>query len=611
MGGIFVNTTSAHGPDPGRRFRGTATTRPELLGTFAMVASSHWLASAAAMAAMEKGGNAFDAVCTAGFVLQVVQPHMSGPAGEAPMIFSHRGQTPLRVLAGQGPAPAAASIEAYRDLGFEMAPGSGLMAATVPAAVDSWMCLLRDYGSLSLGEVLAPAIGYARDGHPVRPAVSEMIGTVRDLFLTEWQSSAAVYLVRGDAPEPHSLYRIPALAETYLRILREAEAGGGNRERQIERARKVWREGFIAEAIDKFCREAEQLDSSGQRHGGLLTGQDIAAWEASYEAPLTYDYHGITLAKCGPWSQGPVMAQQLALLKGFDLAAMDPLGPDFVHTVIECAKLAFADREKFYGDPNFVEVPMGVLLSDQYNDQRRALISEDASLELRPGEVPGYGAKTMLEGSIGGGVLGTGEPGAVLEGQVQSDTVHIDCADRFGNMVAATPSGGWLQSSPVVPGLGFPLGTRAQMFWLDGDHPSGLAPGKRPRTTLSPSFALRDGRPWLAFGTPGGDAQDQWPLYVLLRHLHFGLNLQEAIDLPMFETYHFPNSFWPRAAEPGHLGLEGRFPPETVKALRERGHRVEEQAPWSIGRMMAVAKEGPILKGAASSRFMQTYAVGR
>ena len=603
--------TSAVKSDPGRRYRGMATTRPELKGTFGMVASSHWLASAAAMAAMEKGGNAFDAAATAGFVLQVVQPHMCGPAGEAPMIFCHRGQTPVRVLAGQGPAPAAASIARYRDLGFELTPGTGLLAATVPAAFDSWMCLLRDYGSLTLGDVLAPAIGYARDGHPVMPAVADAIDAMADIFLTEWKSSAPVYLVGGHAPMPHSLYRITALAETYMRIVREAEAAGGNRERQIERARLVWREGFIAEAIDRFCREARQLDSSGERHGGLLTGADMAVWEAGYEAPLTYDYHGITVAKCGPWSQGPVMLQQLALLKGFDLAAMDPVGPDFVHTVIECAKLAFADREKFYGDPAFAEVPMGVLLSDAYNDDRRSLVGEEASLDLRPGEVPGYGAEVMVEGTIGGVVIGSGEPGAVLEGQVRSDTVHIDCADRFGNMVAATPSGGWLQSSPAVPGLGFPLGTRAQMFWLDGDHPSGLAPGKRPRTTLSPSFALKEGRPWLAFGTPGGDAQDQWPLYALLRHLHFGLNLQEAIDLPMFETSHFPSSFWPRDADPGHLGLEGGFTPKTVKALRERGHRVEEQAPWSIGRMMAVAKEGPILKGAASSRFMQAYAMGR
>jgi gamma-glutamyltranspeptidase/glutathione hydrolase len=597
--------------DPGRAYRGMPTTRPELMGTFGMVTSSHWLASAAAMGALEKGGNAFDAVVTAGFVLQVVQPHMCGPAGEVPMIFSHRGHTPVRVLAGQGPAPAAATIAAYRDVGFEMTPGTGLMAATVPAAFDSWMLLLRDYGSLSLRDVLDPAIGYARNGHPILPAVADAIAAVRDIFVTEWPSSAEVYLAGGAAPKPKSLYPIKALAETYIRVITEAESAGGNRERQIDRARKVWCEGFVAEAIDDFCRTAEVLDSSGRRHGGLLTGQDMAAWEAVYEPPLTYDYHGITIAKCGPWSQGPVMAQQLALLKGFDLGAMDPLGPDFVHTVTECAKLAFADREKFYGDPDFAPVPMHVLLSDDYNDHRRQLVGDDASLDLRPGHVPGYGAEEILVGRPDGGVTGTGEPGATLEGQMRSDTVHIDCADRFGNMVAATPSGGWLQSSPAVPGLGFPLGTRAQMFWLAEDHPSGLAPGKRPRTTLSPSFALKAGRPWLAFGTPGGDGQDQWPLTMLLRHLHYGLNLQEAVDLPQFQNFHFPNSFWPRDAALGVLELEGGIPEATAEELNARGHRVVRHPPWSMGRMMAVAKEGPILKGAASSRFQQTYAIGR
>jgi len=597
--------------DPGRAYRGMPTTRPELMGTHCMVATSHWLASAAAMGALEKGGNAFDAAVTAGFVLQVVQPHMCGPAGEVPMILSYRGQAPVRVLAGQGPAPAAATISAYRDAGFEMMPGTGLMAATVPAAFDSWMLLLRDHGSLSLREVLNPAIGYARHGHPILPDVAEAIAAVADIFLDDWRSSAEVYLPGGKAPKPKSLYPIKALAETYIRVITEAEAAGGDRERQIERARLVWREGFVAEAIDDFCRTARVLDSSGERHGGLLTGADMAAWEAVFEPPLTFDYGGITIAKCGPWSQGPVMAQQLALLKGFDLGAMDPLGPDFIHTVTECAKLAFADREKFYGDPDFAPVPMHVLLSDDYNDKRRRLVTGDASLDLRPGHVPGYGAAEILVGKPDSGVAGAGEPGAAMESQMRSDTVHIDCADRFGNMVAATPSGGWLQSSPAVPGLGFPLGTRAQMFWLAEDHPSGLAPGKRPRTTLSPSMALKAGRPWLAFGTPGGDSQDQWPLIMLLRHLHYGLNLQEAIDLPQFQSFHFPSSFWPRDSEPGVLALEGGIAEATVEELKARGHRVVHQPPWSMGRMMAVAKEGPILKGAASSRFGQTYAMGR
>jgi gamma-glutamyltranspeptidase/glutathione hydrolase len=576
-----------------------------------MVASSHWLASGAGMSMLEAGGNAFDAAAAAGFVLQVVEPHMSGPAGEVPILFARGGEQKVHVLAGQGPAPRAATIERYRADGFDMIPGTGLMAATVPAAFDSWMLLLAEHGSLPLSDVLAPAIGYARDGHPVSPRVCDAIAAMRDVFLTEWTSSADVYLVGGDAPEAGSVWRLTGLADTYARIVAEAESGGGNREAIIERARAIWREGFVAQAIDSFCRTAQVLDSSGHRHGALLDGEDIAHWGAGFEAPVSFDYGNVTLAKCGPWSQGPVALQTLALLDGFDLAGLDPLGPDFVHTVIECAKLAFADREKFYGDPEFAAVPMETLLSADYNAVRRKLVTDQASLELRPGDVPGYGAARMLVGDGAGGAAGAGEPGAVIGARAESDTVHIDCVDRFGNMVSATPSGAWLHSSPAVPGLGFPLGTRAQMFWLDADHPAGLEPGKRPRTTLSPSLALREGEPWLAFGTPGGDMQDQWPLWALLRIVHFGFNLQEAIDLPNFETLHFPNSFWPRDAWPGHLGLEGGYPPSTVEELRRRGHRVEEGPPWSMGRVTAAAREGGLLKAGATSRFAQSYAVGR
>lgn len=592
---------------------GFPTTRPELMGTFGMVASSHWLASQAGMGMMEKGGNAFDAVCAAAFVLQVVQPHMCGPLGEVPVLFSKEGGA-VTALAGQGPAPAAATIEAYRNAGFDTIPGTGLMATTVPAAFDSWMVLLGDHGTLPLADVLAPALGYAEGGYPVPPMVAAAIDGVAELFVTEWTSSAEAYLIAGAAPRARSLYRLPMLAATYRRVIAEAQAGGGSREQVIERARKVWREGFVAEAIDHFSRTARVLDSSGMRHGGLITGDDVARFRAPYEEPLTYDYHGHTLAKCGPWSQAPVALQQLALLKGFDLGAMDPLGPDFIHTVTECAKLAFADREKFYGDPAFAKVPMDVLLSDSYNDARRRLVTEAASFELRPGDVPGFGAARILMGDGAGGTAGAGEPGRVLDSLdkgIRSDTVHIDAVDRFGNIVSATPSGAWLQSSPAVPGLGFPLGTRAQMFWLDASHPSGLAPGKRPRTTLSPSLALRDGKPYLAFGTPGGDMQDQWPLTCFLRHVHFGLNLQEAIDLPLFETLHFPNSFWPRDAWPGHLGIEGGTPAATVVELRRRGHGVEESPRWSMGRVLMASSRDGLLRAGATSRFMQSYAVGR
>jgi len=349
------------------------------------------------------------------------------------------------------------------------------------------------------------------------------------------------------------------------------------------------------------------MDASGERHRGLLAGDDLAGWAATLEAPLTLDYHGHTICKTGPWGQGPVMLQQLALLAGFDLAAMGP-GPDYVHTVVECAKLAFADREAWYGDPEFVDVPLATLLSAEYADERRALVGERASEELRPGAPDGREPRMPPIAPAVAGAAGTGEPTLGLAG----DTCHLDVADRHGNLVSATPSGGWLQSSPAVPGLGFALGTRAQMFWLEEGLPASLLPGRRPRTTLTPSLAVSDDGTVLAFGTPGGDQQDQWSLELFLAHVVFGRNLQEAIDAPMFHSAHFPSSFYPRGATPLRVEIEARAPAETIEALRARGHDVSVADGWSLGRLSAVSRgvDGT-LRGAANPRGMQGYAVGR
>jgi gamma-glutamyltranspeptidase / glutathione hydrolase len=607
------------------------TTRPEIIGTFGVVASTHWLASSAGMAVLEKGGNAFDAAVAAGFVLQVVEPHLNGPGGEVPILLWDERAGRVEAICGQGTAPAAATIERYRSLGLEIVPGSGLLPAVVPGAFDAWMLMLRDHGTMRVGELLEYAIGYAENGYAVVPRISEAIANLRQLFEDEWVGSAEVYLPNGEVPAPYSQFRNPPLAAAYRRIVAEAEAAGGDREAQIEAARKAWYRGFVAETIDAFCRTSEIYDSSRRRHRGLLTGDDMAAWQATVEAPLTYDYHGVTVCKTGPWGQGPVFLQQLALLKGFDLGATDPVGPDFVHTVVECTKLAFADREAFYGDPDFVKVPIEQLLSDAYNDERRKLVGERASKKLRPGKIKGFGGPVIVPAEASEELpgdsfdsLGVGEPtidrrppshghDAPVHGDAHApgDTCHLDVIDRHGNMVSATPSGGWLQSSPVIPGLGFCLTNRGQMFWLDPRSPSALAPRKRPRTTLTPSLALRDGRGWMPFGTPGGDQQDQWSLVFFLRHLHHGMNLQAAIDAPMFHTEHAPSSFYPRLAALGNLTLEGRFEKDVVRQLKRRGHVVAVGDGWSLGRISAAKREGGVVKAAANPRGMQGYAVGR
>jgi gamma-glutamyltranspeptidase/glutathione hydrolase len=591
------------------------TTRPEIQGTFGVVASTHWLASASGMAALECGGNAFDAAVAAGFVLQVVEPHLNGPGGEVPIILNDAASGRQVVICGQGVAPAAATIERYRDLGLDLVPGSGLLATVVPGAFDAWMLLLRDHGTLRPREVLEFAIGYAEGGYPLVAGISAKIALVRDLFLSEWPTSAAVYLPGGAVPPPGSRFRNPVLAATYRRLLDEAEAKTSDRDGQIEALRDAWYRGFVANAIDAFCRETEWLDTSGMRHGGLLTADDMAGWQATKEAPVTYECWGHTFCKTRPWGQGPVFLQQLALLSDSDLASLDPLGPEFVHLVTEAAKLAFADREAFYGDPDFVDVPLETLLSRDYNAARRALIAETASLDILPGQVPGHPGRVDVEAAVrrlqmANDTLGGGEP--TLEADlVGGDTCHIDVVDRHGNMVSATPSGGWLHGSPIIPELGFCLNTRAQMFWLDEDHPAGLAPGKRPRTTLSVNLVLRDGEPYMVFGTPGGDYQDQWTLTFALRHLHHGMNLQEAIDAPAFQTDHLVDSFWPRGADLGSLIVESRFPEATIAGLKGRGHRLTLAEDWSLGRLSAAVKDGDLLKAAANPRLMQGYAAGR
>lgn len=591
------------------------TTRPEVSGTFGAVSSTHWLGTAVGMSVLERGGNAFDAAAACGFTLQIVEPHLNGPGGEVPIILKSVHEDEPVVICGQGVAPALATVEAFRERGLDMVPGTGLLPAVVPGAFDAWMLMLRDYGTMRLSDVLSYAIGYAENGFPLLPRAVASIIPVADLFREEWPTSAEVWLPGNIIPKPGALMRNPEIAATYRRIIAEAEAAGADRIAQIEAARKTFYRGFVAEAIDNFYSTARLFDTSGRHNDGLLRGDDLARWSATKEKTVSLDFRGMRVHKTGPWGQGPVFLQQLSLLSRFDLEALDPLGADYVHTVVESAKLCFADREVFYGDPNASDIPMDVLLSDDYAHERVKRIGDRASLELVASHLPVAAERLAKIATRGGSETpqgpGGGEVTFAAVPEIEGDTVHLDIVDRFGNMVSATPSGGWLQSSPVVPGLGFPISTRAQMFWLDEGLPSTLRPGTRPRTTLTPTLVTRDGAPVLAIGTPGGDQQDQWPLTVFLRHVIHKNGLQKAIDAPMFHSRHWPGSFYPREYELGRLLIENRFSETTLNALRERGHKLSVMDGWSLGRVCAVERRGGLIYAAATPRHMQSYAIAR
>ncbi len=596
----------------------TFTTRPTLEGTFGMVSSTHWLASQSAHRMLELGGNAFDAAVAGGFVLHVVEPHLNGPGGDLPALVATATDPSPRVLCGQGPAPAGATPAAYAAMGLDHVPGSGPLAAAVPGAVDAWLLLLRDHGSLPLATVLEPAIGYARSGHPLLPRVAATVERVQGLFRESWTTSADLWLREGRVPRAGELFANPQYASVLDRLVAQASAAGPDVGAQAEAARSSWGHGFVAEAVDSF-RHREWRHSGGQVLPGLVAGSDLAAFSATWEDAVVAQWQGVEVAKTDLWGQGPALLQVLGMLDRLGPEALDPSTEQGVHAITEVWKLAMADREAWFGDRSPLDVDD--LLAADYLASRAGLVGPEADLGLRPGSPGGREpvlsrhVRRLLAGEPTGVAtdVTTGEPTVQRDGAVRGDTCHIDVVDRWGNMISATPSGGWLQSSPTIPELGFCLGSRAQMFWLDEGLPASLAPGARPRTTLTPTLVLRDGAPVLACGSPGGDQQDQWQSLFLLRHLVGGLDLQEAIDAPMFHTTSFPGSFHPREMEAGVVVVEDRVDPDVIGALARRGHRVVTQGPWSLGRMCAVGRDPAtgLVRAGANPRGMQGYAVGR
>ncbi|HBX42749.1 MAG TPA: gamma-glutamyltransferase [Deltaproteobacteria bacterium] len=574
------------------------TTRPVIMGTHGMVTSGHYLASRIGLHILEEGGNAVDAGVAMGFALAVLEPYIYGIGGEVPILIYLANEKRIVSLSGQGPAPQRANIEWFRKNGIETIPGDGLLAAAVPDAVSTWIAALSRFGTMRLAQVLSPAIDLAERGFPMFERLASAFERSKEQFLEMWPSSARAYFPDGHVPAVGEIYAQKDLAGMYGKLL-EAESREKRRGRRkaLSAAHDAFYKGEIAERIIAFIKENRLPDSTGKRHGGLITKEDMARYATRVEDPVTAAYRGYDVYKCGPWSQGPVFLQQLTVLEGFDLASLGHNSPEYIHLLIETAKLAFADRETYYGDPDFVRVPLDILLSKAYAANRRALIDPDrASMELRPGNAPAY----LPEERKGGADIHKG------------DTTHLDAADQWGNMISATPSGGWFRSSPVIEGLGFPLGTRMQMFYLDPDHANSLQPGKRPRTTLTPTIVLKDGRPFMALGTPGADQQDQWSLQFFLNCVDFGMNMQVAVDAPTFHTSHFPASFHPHSAQPGTMHVERRIPESTIATLRAKGHTVEVGGEWSHGRVLGIRYDAGsgVLSGVATARLDTGYAMG-
>lgn len=573
------------------------TTRPVVMGTHGMVSSTHYLASAAGLQALRRGGNVVDAGATMWFCLTALQPHLAGVAGEVPILIYWADEGTVLCVNGQGPAPKAATINWFKEHGYPLIPEDGFLPAVVPGAFDAWLTLLEEYGTFSLGEVMEPAIAQAGEGFPVYPTLVSLLKRCAPRFKAEWPASEEIFLPGGEIPKVGSILRNPDWARTFKEVAEvERRERRWGKSAGFDAARDHFYRGPISEAIIGYMHSFRCRDVYGQEHHGLLAKEDLAGFRARIEEPITVEYRGYDVYKCGPWTQGPVLLQQLNLLEGFDLASMGHNTVEYLHTWIECAKLAFADREQYYADPDFVDVPMDMLLSKEYASERRTLIDPArASMELRPGGVPPIKLVKSRE-----------------KGWFEGDTVHLEAVDDTGNMLSATPSGAWIMTSPIIPDLGFCMGTRAQMLHLDPGHVERLEPGKRPSATLTPSLVTRGGSPYMVFGTPGGDRQDQWTLQFFLNHVDFNMNIQLALDMPTIHSAHFPYSFWPHAARPGVVHVEPRICDKVQAGLMQKGHKILVDRPWSHGLCLAIRYDPDtgVMYGGASPRTGTPYAMG-
>ncbi len=547
---------------------------PRLFGTRGAVTSEHYLAADGGADILKAGGNAVDAAVAAALVEGVVNPHQHTIGGECPMVIQMADSKRPVVINGNTMAPAAASVEAYRQRGLDEVPDVGILAAGVPAAFGALTVALEEFGTLSFEEVCGTALELAKDGFPAHRGLLHMadfgIHDNIDRFQQEWPNSADIYLPDGAPPEPGQLIRNPALANVLQHLIRIERGTSGSRKSGIAAAREEFYRGDIAA---EFAEHSKARD-------GFLAREDFEAYRTRLESAVSVQFADIEVFKCGPWNQGPVLLQTLSILKNQPLRSMGHNGADYLHTVIEAVKLALADREQWYADPRHVDVPIDSLLDDGYGRLRAELIDDRlANSEVRPGDPFHMNALLPAEKRIGGKSWGPG-------------TVHVDAIDRQGNMVSATPSGAWLKSSEVVGALGFPLGNRLMTFYLEPEnHPNIVAPHKQPRTTISPTLVHRHGLPWMVYGSMGGDQQDQWMLQFILNRTVFDMTIAEAIEAPKFSSQHVPGFFAPHERFPNRVNSERRIGESVMANLRSRGHEIEIVPDWTEGFLLAIERD--------------------
>jgi gamma-glutamyltranspeptidase/glutathione hydrolase len=544
---------------------------PRLLGTHGAVATHHYLSAQAARDALLAGGNAIDAAVAATLVEGVVNANMYTIGGECPMLIYLAQERRVVSVNGNMTAPGAATPAEFRRRGLTDMPDENILCAGVPSGVAALLTALMRWGRLTFADVAATARDYARQGFPVHKGLVLQpkygIAACAEKF-RRWQGTASVYLPGGQVPKIGSLLRNPALADFFDTLLAAEQRARGKRERRLQAVYDEFYRGSIAAEIERFSTERD----------GLLRLEDFARYDPRIEEPARLDYRNATVFKCGPENQGPVTLQGLSILENFDLRALGHNSAGYVHTVAETLKLTYADREQYYGDPRYVYVPLAGLLSKGYGRTRAGLIDPArAEPALRPGN-PLTGEALLPEAQrLAGRTWGDG-------------TVHVDAIDSEGNLASFTPSGGWIRSQEVIPALGFALSNRMQTFYLGpAHHPNVVAPGKRPRTTISPTLVFREGKPWIAYGSMGGDQQDQWMLQFVLNMVDFGMTLQEAIEAPKFSSEHFPGFFAPHDFIPNRLRIESSVGQPVLEDLARRGHDLEVSPPWTEGYLLAAA----------------------